>query len=391
MKYGVILHEKTSNLGDDVQTYAAAKLLPHVDYVIDREKIDTFQTEQGEPVAVPMAGWWFWEKWNWPPSECIVPLLTSMHLNNYSIYNRGTPVGDRWLRGIGGDYLKSYGPVGARDQESLEFLQAHGIDAYFSACITLTLPKQKETADKGKYICLVDLNEKLKKKVKERLDGCGYKLIEVSHDVHKKNQTLEERFSDVEKKLTLYQNAHCVITRRLHVTLPCLAMEVPVFSIVNFKTDGNKSRWYPYREWLHCASNKEFLKGKYDYDFINPPKNKEHYKAYREALIKRMDDFVKESENYTGKTVEELKKTSYSKQDVLEWQNLLMKETLEEWMFESREMCMKYNDCTDRLKYLEKEGGMSFGSVIKKRFEFWVHGIKMRIRSFVKKNNVKSG
>ena len=130
MKYGVILHKETSNLGDDIQTYAAAKLLPHVDYVIDREKIDTFRTEDGKPVGVIMSGWWFWQKWNWPPADCIVPLLTSMHMNNYSIYDRGTPVGDKWLRGLGGDYMKEYGPVGARDQSSLEFFQEHNIPAF---------------------------------------------------------------------------------------------------------------------------------------------------------------------------------------------------------------------------------------------------------------------
>lgn len=387
MKYGVILHKEASNLGDDIQTYAAAKLLPHVDYVIDREKIDTFQTEKGEPVGVIMSGWWFWQKWNWPPANCIVPLLTSMHMNNYSIYDRGTPVGDKWLGGLGGEYMKAYGPVGARDQSSLDFLREHDIPAFFSSCITTTIPKQKETANKGKYICLVDLNDKLKKKAYELLDGCGYEIIELSHDCRYRNskKTLEERFAEVEKYLTLYQNAHCVITRRLHVTLPCLAMEVPVFSIVNFKADGNKTRWYPYRDWLHCTSNAKFLKGKFDYDFINPPENKPDYKQYREALITRVNDFIKVCEKNSDKSVEELKKTTYTQQEVLEWQNTLMKETLEEWMFESREMMFKYKECLDRLKYLEKEEGMSLGAIIKKRFKLWLQAFKKRIRNVVKK------
>ena len=28
MKFGVVIHKPTMNLGDDIQTYAAAKLLP---------------------------------------------------------------------------------------------------------------------------------------------------------------------------------------------------------------------------------------------------------------------------------------------------------------------------------------------------------------------------
>ena len=121
MKFGVILHKITRNMGDEIQTYAAAKLLPQVDYVIVREDTSSFQSEQNEPVAVIMAAWWLWEKWNWPPAECIIPKLVSMHINNYTIERRGTPVGDEWLKGIGGEFLRKYGPIGLRDQSSLDF------------------------------------------------------------------------------------------------------------------------------------------------------------------------------------------------------------------------------------------------------------------------------
>ena len=63
MKFGVVIHKPTMNLGDDIQTYAAAKLLPHVDYQIDREYISDFKSENDEPVAVIMNAWWMWKKW----------------------------------------------------------------------------------------------------------------------------------------------------------------------------------------------------------------------------------------------------------------------------------------------------------------------------------------
>ena len=77
MKFGVVIHKPTMNLGDDIQTYAAAKLLPHVDYQIDREYISDFKSENDEPVAVIMNAWWMWKKWNWPPADCIIPKLLS--------------------------------------------------------------------------------------------------------------------------------------------------------------------------------------------------------------------------------------------------------------------------------------------------------------------------
>ena len=71
MKFGVVIHKPTMNLGDDIQTYAAAKLLPHVDYQIDREYISDFKSENDEPVAVIMNAWWMWKKWNWPPGHSV--------------------------------------------------------------------------------------------------------------------------------------------------------------------------------------------------------------------------------------------------------------------------------------------------------------------------------
>lgn len=391
MKYGIIMHKETANLGDDVQSYAAAKLMPHVDYVIDREHLDSFQSDNGEPVGVVMSGWWFWQKWNWPPAKCIVPLLTSMHINNYTIYNRGTPVNDRWLRGLGGDYLRTYGPVGVRDQSSLDFFQQHNIDTFFSSCITTTLPKQKETPNRGKYICLVDLNERIKKKVYEHLDGCGYEIIELSHYCKNRStsKTTEERFEEVEKYLTLYQNAHCVITRRLHVTLPCLAMEVPVFSIVDLKGEGNITRWYPFYDWLHCVDNKDFLAGKFDYDFVNPPPNKPNYKKYREDLIAQVNRFIDECEANSDKTVEELTKTTYTDQEVLEWRHELMKETLEDWLHASRDMMKKYNSALQELKEYQKEDKMKLYQIIidrtLRKCKNIARAVKRRIRGLLKK------
>ena len=40
MKYGVLMHKTTMNLGDDIQAYASAQFLPHVDYLVERENID---------------------------------------------------------------------------------------------------------------------------------------------------------------------------------------------------------------------------------------------------------------------------------------------------------------------------------------------------------------
>ena len=125
MKFGVVIHKPTMNLGDDIQTYAAAKLLPHVDYQIDREYISDFKSENDEPVAVIMNAWWMWKKWNWPPADCIIPKLLSMHINNYGVARKSSPIYAEWAQGCGGEFFKKYGPVGCRDMASLHFYYSH--------------------------------------------------------------------------------------------------------------------------------------------------------------------------------------------------------------------------------------------------------------------------
>ena len=74
--------------------------------------------------------------------------------------------------------------------------------------------------------------------------------------------TWEERAARVEEYLTIYQNALYVVTRRLHVALPCLAMGVPVVVIEPYNMN-DPNRFEPYDKWLHYCTNKEFLKNGY--------------------------------------------------------------------------------------------------------------------------------
>lgn len=331
MKYGVIIHSQTTNFGDDIQTYAASKLLPRVDYYLDREHLDTFQSEDNEIVSVVFAHWWMKQKWNWPPSPCINPLLISMHFNRYTVRQGGSPVGDDWLKGVGAEYLKQFGPVGCRDYYTQEYLTSLGIDTYFSACLSLTLPKQKVLERVEPYVCLVDLPPRVRHVVRQRLEKQGIVVKELSHLVLDSNQlSYEERMDRVEEVLTIYQNAICVVTRRLHVSLPCLAMEVPVLAIIDKDDPKISSRWDPYQNWVHCVSEKDFLKNNYNYDFSAPPKNDKTYLSYREKLIATIEEFVSNAES-SDVTVS----LPYSQTDVLEWQNKLMKTSLDRWQKET--------------------------------------------------------
>ena len=101
MKYGVLYNKYNINIGDDIQAYATARFLPRVDYFIDREHIDEFKTEDGEPVAVIMNAWYMWAKWNWPPSKYILPNMIGFHYADHQLAHQpGSPIKFEFLEGI---------------------------------------------------------------------------------------------------------------------------------------------------------------------------------------------------------------------------------------------------------------------------------------------------
>ena len=262
MKYGVLVHKYMHNIGDDIQSYATSKFLPRVDYMIDREELDSFKPKDDEKVAVIMNAWFLWKKWNWPPSNYIVPMITGMHVASWGIDKLGCPLNDEFLDGIGGEWMKAYSPVGCRDMHTLEICKSKNIEAYLSGCITLTLPKQKIIKNEKEYICIVDLPYLVERKLRKiaKKNKLDVKIITHNLDFDSDKLSWEERKKNVEKILTIYQNAKCVISSRLHVVLPCLAMETPTLCIRDDIKEND--RFSPYNEFLYCTTEKDFLKRK---------------------------------------------------------------------------------------------------------------------------------
>jgi hypothetical protein len=340
MKFGVLVNMYNGNLGDDVQSYAASLFLPSVDCQVDRETIDTFESEDGGPVAVIMAAWWMRKKWNFPPARCIYPKLVSMHLTNFGVRKAASPIYDEFWQGVGGQYMNAFGPVGARDMHTKEDLEKIGIDAYFSGCVTLTLPSRPRVRPARDYICLVDLEPAVLKKMKSILKGADVdvRVMSNNRDV-KRSRTAgsdwKTRKREVEELLDLYQNARCVVTRRLHVALPCLAMGVPVF-VVFHKTN---IRFTPYKDWLHMVSPDEFLAGDYEYDFLDPPPNMTRHLETRERLRADLEAWVVEAAGLDHVPVE----LPYTEEERMAWQYDLMKWTLNRWLPQSIKMVKDIN------------------------------------------------
>ena len=136
--YGILAYN-SANIGDEIQTVAQMRFVPTVEAHVYREVINKFESKDGKKVKLMTNAWWMKNATNFPPTECIDPLLISMHIR--------PAIKKKFFTKATKEYLINHGPVGCRDLETLELLEKQKIPAYFSGCLTLTLqpnPKVKK-------------------------------------------------------------------------------------------------------------------------------------------------------------------------------------------------------------------------------------------------------
>jgi len=286
MQYGLLICENTDNIGDDIQTFAQKRFLPKVDYYIDREQLDTFYPEKNleEPVAVIMNAWYMYQKYNWPPSPYIYPLLISMHISQKDYFG----IGSKFLDGIGREYLQEFGPVGARDQSTLNLLCEKGIDTYLSGCLTLTIQLDVPKVSND-IVYLVDLDPKTETVIRDKFPNEVFETVHHAVKYYEEKLSHEQRMKRVKDLLEKYQNAKCVITSRLHCALPCLALDTPVLLVYE---EHFEDRIKSFLELLYYVTLEDIQKNKWSYDITFPPQNKETYLKIRKNLEEKCNNFI---------------------------------------------------------------------------------------------------
>ncbi|WP_042195549.1 polysaccharide pyruvyl transferase family protein [Paenibacillus camerounensis] len=267
MKYGILAYKKSvrpesknwSNLGDPIQSYAMVKIYEEMG-VTEEEllKIDRYSTSSynGEYVILPyncynMVFNQYKHEFNsLPVSDNIIPVYVSFHLHSRSL--------DKTLL----QQLKNFEPIGCRDEETMQMLRKNNVRAYLSGCVTATLPKRKESPLKGK-VYFVDYPKSLDKYIpKHILDKAEYSthlpyIPRVSDDVYLTDEEERNYYQLGVKQLEDYEtNACLVITSRLHVAAPCMAMGIPVI-LVSENFDGRFS-WID--KYLPLYTPKDFDK-----------------------------------------------------------------------------------------------------------------------------------
>ena len=116
-----------------------------------------------------------------------------------------------------------------------------------------------------------------------------------------------EDIAVAENILDLLQGAHCVVTSRLHIALPCLAIGTPVLfiysptSIFDFKSEkpvNDVPRLSGLVPLLNAVEENYYYSNYGIYDLDNPPENKKDHLILRENLIKRCAEFIGKDNPY---------------------------------------------------------------------------------------------
>ena len=93
--------------------------------------------------------------------------------------------------------------------------------------------------------------------------------------------------------LRLYHDAHLVVSSRLHVIMPSLALETPVLRIISNENEmGETSRYMGIENFFHSVDLNKGIGELAKYDFDNPQPNPQNYLAMRADLIKKCSEFT---------------------------------------------------------------------------------------------------
>lgn len=283
--YG-LLRFRTSNLGDEIQALAARQFLPRVDRYVDRDELSRDPGGR-EHTRLIMNGWYMARPEMWPPHPKILPLPISIHISQHrpSRWRLWTARPSRTMLGRDGlNWLRQHGPIGARDRATEILLSAHGVEAYYSGCLTLTIAPLRRAERTGRVVACdlpQDAVAALARRTREP-------PILTSH-IDTATQGVKARMAQAERRLDLYAGAKAVVTSRLHCALPCLALGTPVLFIPILR---DPYRQEPGMELAHHCGLEDFVAGRVAFDPEDPPANLEAYRPLAAALAERVRRFI---------------------------------------------------------------------------------------------------
>jgi len=245
MKYGYLFYrkplrpekkERPMNLGDPIQSLAAINLFREMgiseENIIPVESYDTANYKNEELILCVNGAYTSYHEYFcyptafFPFASKIKPVFISFHFHRQAREDEIV-------------FFRKCGPIGCRDEATLLFMREQGIEAYLTGCLTLTFPRREETEHQNK-VFLVDCPSRLLDIIPMELRENAISLTQIVrvNSISKDNRITKieaENFHRIayEQLWRLRDEAKLVITSRLHVATPCLAMGIPVILAEN--------------------------------------------------------------------------------------------------------------------------------------------------------------
>lgn len=151
-------------------------------------------------------------------SSKIIPVYIGAYIGYYE---------ERYFNDYNLNYLRRYAPIGCRDERTMQILRGWGVEAYLSGCVTHLLPF---SGVKGNTVFFVDVPYEVKNYIPDDILSGGEFLSNQFYyptDIPRGNA--EKMIQEQYKKFR--DEACLVVTSRLHVASPCVAMGIPVILV----------------------------------------------------------------------------------------------------------------------------------------------------------------
>jgi hypothetical protein len=195
MPHRILIYRNTGNLGDAVQTYAMARLLPPPLYGVYRDAAYAGTDAAAREHTFVVNGW----LGDRTPQDrdC---LFAGVFIGRQEAENL------EWVR-------RSRFPAGARDPHTHARLKAAGVESHMIGCATLTLARYE--GPRSGTVC-----------VDAPGPGDGVHAARLGNWIG--DIPWPVQWEMAKALLSRLRTAALVVTSRLHVALPCLAMGTPV-------------------------------------------------------------------------------------------------------------------------------------------------------------------
>lgn len=293
IEYAVAWHPASDDLGDDLRTLAASRLLPRVDRALDASHIDApiEGLRAGDRVVTLFTGAFLRCAAHWPPQEQIAPVYVGAHFSAEDTW--GVPFSS--FQGAGRHYLTACPALGCRDERTLRLMQSASIPARLTACVTLSL--DRPDVPKGPaYVCCVDVPEKVSAALREFAPGVGTQVREMTHHLTGHSRDYSARMAYAEDVVRTYAGAAFVVTRRLHCAMVCLAVGTPVVLLYNSGYE-DVSRFAPIDSIVRTQPVENFVAEIYRNGFPVAWRNPEGVKRWRDTLLAFARDSIAAAES----------------------------------------------------------------------------------------------